>query len=676
MTSGAEGCRPGVLRWIVESTGRPPFLERTVSLAHAVTTPGGAPGPPGAAFAPGELVDGRYQVVRFLAAGGMGEVYEVLDRLLGERVALKTLRATLAASAEAAERFRREIQLARRVTHPNVCRILDVGVHGDAAYLTMELLEGESLADRIHRGRMTPAEALPLVRQMVLALGAAHDAGIVHRDFKSHNVMLLPQRVVVTDFGLARALGAEPSTEAGSVAAALLGSPAYMAPEQVEGTAVSPRTDVYALGVVLFEMVTAGLPFVGETPMQTAVMRLRQPPPSPRSLVRDLDPRWEAVILRCLKLEPALRYASPAEVLEALGARGARRGARQLLALALLALAGALAWRALPGAAPQTQPPAAPVHATDVQVRTALASLVTLPSEPGNACAEYCKLTALGGAPLPVPEPGVLFSRAKEPSPRELEMLRRLAADPAERRALEVFRTGARRATCQILGAVYPWSDDVNPFNQPMPNYRALLRHTGVARFLALELDRQGQHDEAVRWLEALVIVGWHLQDEPVALPNLLGMGISADAAELLSDLAARAGQPDRSTRWRAFAGLVRWRRFEGWTDAISGLIKPAVLATDAGIERLAELMETTTLVKGARAEAMMWVALAHLFRPGAPEPSPRQRALLERWAQHEEPVLAEFARRLHRIFALAPPERAALATRVIEQGNNSNYPR
>jgi serine/threonine protein kinase len=158
----------------------------------------------GGSFLPGEILDDRYRIVRFIASGGMGEVYEALDQVLGQRVALKTLQPQLAQNDPITERFRREIHLARKVTHPNVCRVFDSAVHSGAPYgpgqepagllfLTMELLEGETLSRRLRRcGPMSEQEALPLVRQMVGALRAAHDVGVVHRDFKSSNVLLVP----------------------------------------------------------------------------------------------------------------------------------------------------------------------------------------------------------------------------------------------------------------------------------------------------------------------------------------------------------------------------------------------------------------------------------------------------------------------------------------------------
>ena len=256
-----------------------------------------------------------------------------------ERIALKTILSHIAADERSIVLFKREVHLARQVTHANVCRIYDVFRHGRAApgegpdgevvVLAMELLHGETLADKLRRdGRLSLAEILPIVRQMAAGLTAAHRVGVVHRDFKSHNVMLVKPsgeeeeiRAVVTDFGLAWRSTQDESTSLSMSLSAeneISGTPAYMAPEQVEGGPVTPATDVYALGVVLYEMVTGALPFVGETPLKMAIKRLHEPPPSPRVHVADVDPLWETTILRCLARRPEERFASAGDVVSAL----------------------------------------------------------------------------------------------------------------------------------------------------------------------------------------------------------------------------------------------------------------------------------------------------------------------------------------------------------------------
>ncbi|MFY9552421.1 MAG: serine/threonine-protein kinase [Thermoanaerobaculia bacterium] len=204
--------------------------------------------PPG--LPEGEVLAGRFRITRFIARGGMGEVYEAEDLVLKERVALKTIRADVAGDERTMERFLREVHLARSVTHPNVARTYDIFPQGPVTFLTMELLSGETLAQRLARsGRMRPEEALPLVEQMAAALAAAHEAGVVHRDFKSANVMLSPDerrpggaRAVVTDFGLARrnrpGRGSQTSLTATE---AVMGTPDYMAPSRSKAAKSPPR---------------------------------------------------------------------------------------------------------------------------------------------------------------------------------------------------------------------------------------------------------------------------------------------------------------------------------------------------------------------------------------------------------------------------------------------------
>jgi serine/threonine protein kinase len=286
-------------------------------------------------FQSAEILAGRFKIVRFIAAGGMGEVYEAEDLELGEQVAVKTILPGILRKPNAASRFKNEIHLARRVTHPNICRIFDLFRHAPAQggeetlFVSMELLNGKTLAEQLEtNGRISMQEALPLVTQMASALSAAHDVGIVHRDFKPGNVVLVPARqerdnvrVVVTDFGLAsRSLTSRVdfSTTTLTTTNDLSGTPAYMAPEQIEGHPATPASDIYALGLVMYEMVTGQRPFQGDNPMSTALKRLSVAPPPPRVLVPELTSVWERVILRCLEREPAKRFTEAHDVSAAL----------------------------------------------------------------------------------------------------------------------------------------------------------------------------------------------------------------------------------------------------------------------------------------------------------------------------------------------------------------------
>lgn len=292
---------------------------------------------------PGDTVAGRFVIVRFIARGGMGEVYEANDTALKTRVALKTLRSELGADSTSLDRFRREVLLARSVAHPNVCRVFELHstiVEGTSlTFLTMEYLEGESLAAFLKRkGPLDPAEALPLVRQMASALDAAHAHGVVHRDFKPSNVVLVTPkavsgsdaaRVVVTDFGIARSLASSREafeTTGGTGTEGFIGTPSYVAPEQVSREVeIGPPADLYSFGIVLYEMVTGTLPFEADTPMGAMLQRLKDPPRRPELVRRGLDPRWSGAILRCLETDPRRRPASAANVLDELTGRPSRR---------------------------------------------------------------------------------------------------------------------------------------------------------------------------------------------------------------------------------------------------------------------------------------------------------------------------------------------------------------
>jgi serine/threonine protein kinase len=281
------------------------------------------------------IIAGRYRVVRVLGSGGMGEVYEAMDTELGDRIALKRMRAELTGAAAVA-RFRREARLARRVSHPNVCRVFDAirGRDGELM-LTMELLEGETLRSCLNRrGRLSEAEALPIAVGLAAGIDAIHRAGVVHRDVKCANVFLtsgFDARAVLTDFGVAQAHDHTPN-----VASQLNGSPAYMAPEHKSGALATASSDIYSFGVVLHEMVTGRLP---------------EPGVSPRAHVPELDARWEAAILRCLAPRASDRFVRAGDVVAALGPERPR--ARQWAHAALLgviAVAGMLVGYQLPRA--------------------------------------------------------------------------------------------------------------------------------------------------------------------------------------------------------------------------------------------------------------------------------------------------------------------------------------
>jgi serine/threonine-protein kinase len=305
----------------MESRGSRGIVDR-IALGSDVTATDPRPPPSGdgSVLAPGSLLAGRYHIERFIAAGGMGEVHQAHDGLLNERIAVKLLRQDLSSKPSAHARFADEIRLARRVTHRNVCRVFDVGIDGPRVFFTMELHQGETMASFLdRRGALDVATAGPLVAQLLAGVAAAHAAEVVHADLKPSNMLLVEggKRVVVTDFGMAMPLCATLGCTCDM--AHLVGTPAYMAPEQVTGGMIVETTDVYSLGVILFEMMTGQLPFQGTSAVAMATARLDRDPPSPSSLRPDLDPRWERTILACLARDAEARPRSAAAIAAALG---------------------------------------------------------------------------------------------------------------------------------------------------------------------------------------------------------------------------------------------------------------------------------------------------------------------------------------------------------------------
>jgi len=286
-----------------------------------VTDAGRSPGvtEPAQPLVEGAVLGGRYRIRRFVAAGGMGEVYEADDQLLGDPVAIKLLRTDLIRKPGAQARFADEIRLARKITHPNVCRVFDAGLEGERVFYTMELYPGSTLKMHLlDNPPLTIGQLAPIAAQMLAGLGAAHAVDVVHADLKPSNVLLQPNgRVIVTDFGLALPCCATLGCQCEMPH--LVGTPAYMAPEQVAGGMVLDGTDLFSFGVILFEALTGELPWDGDTPMELANARLVGETPSPRALVPELDAKWDEVIRACLHRQRNQRPASAADVAKALG---------------------------------------------------------------------------------------------------------------------------------------------------------------------------------------------------------------------------------------------------------------------------------------------------------------------------------------------------------------------
>jgi serine/threonine protein kinase len=260
-------------------------------------------------------IPSRYEVLSQVGAGGTGVVYKVRDLETDEIVALKILKPEMAADPTSQENFKKELRLTRKITHKNVCRIYDFSRANGTAYATMEFIEGESLLSRLNRAGSLPVnQALEIARQICAGLREAHAQGIVHRDLKPANIMLDRSGTVkIMDFGVARLIQAN-----GPMTGTIVGTPAYMAPEQAELRPVGACTDIYALGLVLYEMITGSPAFHGDTPVAVALKQVREYPKRPREIVPKLSPPIEAAIWKCLQKDAAKRFQSVDELLAAL----------------------------------------------------------------------------------------------------------------------------------------------------------------------------------------------------------------------------------------------------------------------------------------------------------------------------------------------------------------------
>jgi serine/threonine-protein kinase len=259
----------------------------------------------------GRVFDKRYVIKRKLGSGGMADVYLAEDQELGRRVALKLLNDRHAADDQFVERFRREAQSAAGLNHPNIVSIFDRGRAEGTYYIAMEYLDGRTLKELLVRNGPTPIPiAIDYARQILGALSFAHRNGIIHRDIKPHNIVVGGDgRLKVTDFGIARS-GASQMTEAGSI----VGTAQYLSPEQARGAPVDPRSDLYSLGIVLYEMLTGNVPFTGDTPVEIAMKHLSQIPEPPSKQRPDVPHDLDAVVMRALAKEPDQRYGSTEEM--------------------------------------------------------------------------------------------------------------------------------------------------------------------------------------------------------------------------------------------------------------------------------------------------------------------------------------------------------------------------
>ena len=307
----------------------------TTATAEAVAKGWSVPSSPGASgtfLAPGTMLGTRYEIVQLLGQGGMGAVYKATDLELDRIVALKVIRPELAVHPDILQRFKQELILARQITHRNVIRIFDLSEANGIKFITMEFIEGQDLKSLVsEKGRLSFDESVRITEQVCLALEAAHSEGVVHRDLKPQNIMLDKQgRVAVMDFGIARSIEAGGMTQTG----ALMGTPDYMSPEQVMGEHVDVRSDLFTLGIILYELLTGSMPYKAESTQAAMFKRTREVPKPAKEADPKIPPLLSDVVVKCLQINPMLRYQTAREILEDLEAwrGGATRGSATAIA--------------------------------------------------------------------------------------------------------------------------------------------------------------------------------------------------------------------------------------------------------------------------------------------------------------------------------------------------------
>jgi serine/threonine-protein kinase len=436
----------------------------------------------------GTLFHGRYEIQSPLGRGGMGMVYQARDRTLDEVVAIKVLRPDFGQDPRMADRFRSEIKLARRVRHKNVCAIHDYGEDRGLLYISMELVDGVDLKKILReKGGLPAAEAYQLAIQVADGLQAVHDAGIIHRDLKSPNIMVDSKGVArLMDFGVAKRFGEGTVTATGNI----VGTPEYMSPEQAQGRRLGFGSDIYALGIVVYEIFTGRVPFRGETPISTILKHINDPPPLDGPPATGIPPDLKPVLRRCLAKEPGERYASARETGEAF--RDARSPSRRqvpvdtdalraptlptaptipvaraaaptvvtrvsrpallppwLLAVPVVAIGGGLVYMNMTGARPS--PASSP--ATTAAVRPTEAPATTMTAVPTPfASPPPAVVAAVPVRPRPVSSPRPRHSPATAPPPSTVPAA---SPTPAPRSVVEA----APEAPGMLQVAVKPWGE-------------------------------------------------------------------------------------------------------------------------------------------------------------------------------------------------------------------------
>lgn len=393
----------------------------------------------------GEIVAGRFRIEALLGVGGMGVVYRARDLSLDIDVAIKLLRPELARKPEAFERFRNELLLARQVSSPHVVRIHDIAQHGERWLISMDYIAGESLEYRLERqGPLSPEAAIALTRGLLAGLAAAHQCGVIHRDLKPANILFdHNDRAYITDFGVARSLGATGVTQTGLI----IGTPEYLSPEQARGDSLDGRSDLYTVGLILYEALSGSLPFAGGTPAETVMRRLVRPPPS-LARIRPELPAWlHRFDERLLKSLPEQRFASADEALRALEQQRVPRAPTErrrllLVALALIALWGTVevARRQLPLLVAAPVVTAAPAVTTVAVLPLRADAAVAGAPELARAVEEHLRHWLRGDA-----------GQAVAPRERTLAALARAAPDLDEDALLRRLPELARAAGVQLL---------------------------------------------------------------------------------------------------------------------------------------------------------------------------------------------------------------------------------
>jgi len=305
---------------------------------------------------------GLYEIVSLLGVGGMGEVYRARDTKLGREVAIKVLPEDVAQDAERLARFEREARVLASLNHGNIATLYGFEVEGETQFIVMELVEGETLADRITKGPIPLDQAIPLFLQIAVGLEAAHEKGIIHRDLKPANIKVTDDGAIkILDFGLAKAMAAGESSASGASASMsptltlaatqrgeILGTAAYMSPEQAKGEPTDPRSDIFSLGIIFYELLTGALPFEADTPYGMIIKRTLEKAPPPITLDPDIPEHMNRIVVRCLETEPELRYQNVREILQDLESRSGPRdhSVTQTLPLVLRKTSKSTLWAA------------------------------------------------------------------------------------------------------------------------------------------------------------------------------------------------------------------------------------------------------------------------------------------------------------------------------------------